>query len=118
MPDMKSVMSGLEGLTEYDWRMYHSDSEVRNIAKEALELLKEYTDGYINLLSDYENLAQEHEKLLDKKIPLITNGQEIIRCKDCKHGRQYETNAVACEYRELATEPEWFCADWKRKEGL
>ena len=39
--DAKSVMSGLEGLTECDWRMYHSDSEVRNIARDALTLLKE-----------------------------------------------------------------------------
>lgn len=43
--------------------------------------------------------------------------KEIVRCKDCKHGRQYDTNAVDCEYRELATEPDWFCADGKRKEG-
>ena len=41
MPDMKSVMSGLEGLIDSNWWMFHSDSEVRNIAKEALELIKE-----------------------------------------------------------------------------
>ena len=41
--------------------------------------------------------------------------KEIVRCKDCKHGRQYDTNAVDCEYRELATEPDWFCADGKRR---
>lgn len=39
--DVKAVMSGLEGLTWDDWRAYHSDSEVQNIAKAALELLKE-----------------------------------------------------------------------------
>lgn len=41
MADRKEVMSWLEGLTDEDWRRYHSDSEVRNIAKAALELLKE-----------------------------------------------------------------------------
>jgi rRNA maturation endonuclease Nob1 len=41
MPDHEKVMSWLEGLTDDDWRRYHSDSEVRNIAKAALELLKE-----------------------------------------------------------------------------
>lgn len=53
--DAKSVMSGLEGLTEYDWRMYHSDSEVRNIARASLALLKEqeavppekFMDGHV-----------------------------------------------------------------------
>ena len=39
--DDTEVMSCLEGLTFDDWSAYHSDSEVRNIAKAALELLKE-----------------------------------------------------------------------------
>ena len=41
MTNKEKVMSWLEGLTDEDWRRYHSDSEVRNIAKAALELLKE-----------------------------------------------------------------------------
>ena len=40
----------------------------------------------------------------------------VVRCKDCKHGRQYEPNAIDCEYRELATEPDWFCADGVAKD--
>ena len=35
-------MSWLEGLAEPDWRLFHSDSEVQTIAKEMLDLLKEY----------------------------------------------------------------------------
>lgn len=35
------VMSWLEGLTFDDWHMYHSDSEVQEIAKNAFDLLKE-----------------------------------------------------------------------------
>lgn len=41
MYDRKEVMSWLEGLTDEDWQRYHSDSEVRTIAKAALEMLKE-----------------------------------------------------------------------------
>ena len=41
MADRKTIMSWLEGLAEPDWRLYHSDSEVQNIAKETLDLLKE-----------------------------------------------------------------------------
>ena len=40
MTDRKTVMSWLEGLTWDDWHEYHSDSEVQNIAKATLELLK------------------------------------------------------------------------------
>lgn len=40
MTDRKTIMNWLEGLSEPDWRMYHSDSEVQNIAKETLDLLK------------------------------------------------------------------------------
>ena len=39
--DREQVMSWLEGLSQDDWRLFHSDSEVSNIAKYALALLKE-----------------------------------------------------------------------------
>lgn len=39
--DRKSVMSWLEGLAQDDWRQFHSDSEVQEIAKAAFALLKE-----------------------------------------------------------------------------
>ena len=41
MPDRTTVMSWLEGLAQDDWRMFHSDSEVQEIARNALALLKE-----------------------------------------------------------------------------
>ena len=41
MTDRKTVMSWLEGLAQEDWRMFHSDSEVQQIAMAALEVLKE-----------------------------------------------------------------------------
>ena len=37
----QEVMGWLEGLTQDDWRQYHSDSEVQEIAKAALALLME-----------------------------------------------------------------------------
>lgn len=39
--DMKSVMAWLEGLAQDDWRQFHSDSEVQEIAKAAFAVLKE-----------------------------------------------------------------------------
>lgn len=41
MTDKKQIMSWLEGLAQDDWPMFHSESEVQEIAKNALELLKE-----------------------------------------------------------------------------
>ena len=41
MADRTTVMSWLEGLAQDDWRMFHSDSEVQEIAKAAFALLKE-----------------------------------------------------------------------------
>ena len=40
-PELNTVMSWLEGLADDDWADLHSDTEVQNIAKAALELLKE-----------------------------------------------------------------------------
>lgn len=41
MADRKQIMSWLEGLAQDDWHMYHSDSEVQEIAKAALSLMEE-----------------------------------------------------------------------------
>ena len=41
MADREKVIGDLEGLTWDDWHEWHSDSEVRQIAKDAIELLKE-----------------------------------------------------------------------------
>ena len=41
MADRVRVMSWLEGLADDDWRQYHSDSEVQEIARSALALLEE-----------------------------------------------------------------------------
>lgn len=40
MADRKQIMSWLEGLAQDDWPMFHSDSEVQEIAKNALELME------------------------------------------------------------------------------
>ena len=41
MPDREKVIGDLEGLTWDDWEVWHSDSEVITIAKDAIALLKE-----------------------------------------------------------------------------
>ena len=54
MPDREKVIGDLEGLTWDDLHEWHSDSEVRQIAKDAIELLKEQE---VLLKRAYELLA-------------------------------------------------------------
>jgi len=61
MYDRKEVMSWLEGLTDEDWQRYHSDSEVRNIAKAALELLKEQDPMRVLSQRECETLPNHYE---------------------------------------------------------
>ena len=42
MDKVTYALGMLEGLTQDDWRMFHSDSEVQAIAKLAFEALSEY----------------------------------------------------------------------------
>ena len=83
MSDMKTVVSLLEELAQDDWVLHFNDNDVKETAKAALALLKEQEDSTRILTGDLEDLQKEHERLLDKKIPLITNGQEVTYCKDC-----------------------------------
>jgi len=84
MTDREKVMSWLEGLSDDDWRRYHSDSEVRTIAKAALKLLKEkeedkpkghwipyepdkrgYTDGFTCSRCERVILSDHYCKMID-----------------------------------------------------
>ena len=68
MADTKTIMSWLEGLAEPDWRMFHSDSEVQNIAKETLALLKEQEPKQVIGIAD------------------SIEGMEVGYCPSCNRG--------------------------------
>ena len=125
--DMEKVIKGLEchekGAIgcQHDCPYGNEYSCQIVLCHDALALLKEWEQGYANLLADYEDLQKEHEKLIDKKIPLITQGQEVIRCKDC---RFYETDScgngccgnisgICAEI--VFVKPDWFCADGEKR---
>ena len=49
--------------------------------------------------------------------------QELIRCKDCKHGELLFADYVSCQISDenesgchASHKPEWFCADGERRE--
>ena len=56
-PELNTVISWLEGLTWDDWSDYHSNSEVQNIAKSALELLKEQQKKIKSLEQTIEDIC-------------------------------------------------------------
>ena len=50
--------------------------------------------------------------------------QELVRCKDCKHGKEHNINIIECmkahdynlEHQEFHHK-NWFCADGECKDG-
>ena len=67
--DKITVMGFLEGLTDPDWSHFHSDSEVQNIASEALSLLKEdcHNCKLECLLQKYDELKEKYDVLLKEQ---------------------------------------------------
>ena len=63
MIEINTVMSWLEVLADDDWADLHSDSEVQNIAKAALELLEEQD----NQIHHMALIIEEHEKEIKKR---------------------------------------------------
>ena len=49
--------------------------------------------------------------------------KELVRCKDCKHGKIHGIDVECVAHEEVSYDPEpwhpldWFCADGERKES-
>ena len=71
---------------------------------DTLELLKE--------LIDQRHYYEEWEAGYGK------NQQQIVRCKDCKHGEVFDEdeNYIACSYYESVRNQDWFCAEGEKKD--
>ena len=41
---------------------------------------------------------------------------EVVRCKDCVHGKHYNNEMYGCEKLPELHGPDWFCADGERAE--
>lgn len=65
------------------------------------------SDSMITMLKE----ARDH---LIRKTPV----EEIVQCKDCKHGEKANSVYLCGKSRGfgIAHEPDWFCADGERKE--
>ena len=123
MIDREKVIKGLERCKlynkvncdkcpyDYNGRGNEKNECTAELVSDAIALLKEHEQDIQNLIADLDDLRKEHEKLLDKKIPLITSGQEVIRCKDCRF--RDDPNSVISEWlpcQFARTPDDWFCA--------
>ena len=92
MEDIEKVMSWLEGLSQDDWRDFHSDSEVQNIAKVALELLKEQESTINELQNAYCYLQKQYFEAQDK----LLKEQEAVEPKTEPSSKGYWYTCGSC----------------------
>jgi len=108
MPNIEKVINGLEACKSSDKTCsdcpYNEEVCTTSLCDDVLILLKEQE----NDIHHMGLIINEYENELKKR-------QEIVMCKDCKHGRLYAPNCIDCEYMELARDADWFCADGERK---
>ena len=91
--DKNTVMSWLEGLTQDDWRKWHSDSEVQETAKAALAMLKEQ-EAEIERLKRPDCEHAEHDGIGCLGYAGCAQDDEPIEaCKECEKytGNIYRT---------------------------
>ena len=88
--------------------MFHSDSEVQEIARNALKLLKEQ-----------ETYRKFYADKCDELYAVAKSRVEVVRCRDCKYcyyasNRVPDERSFVCEKHGIDITANWFCADGKR----
>ena len=82
-------------------------------------------DGWRKRLAETYGEDDEYVCFLDEVLMRIDDAPtadvvEVVRCKDCKHGRSYKHTKeyVACEVdcEPIDRDSDFFCADGKRRE--
>lgn len=82
------------------------------------KVIKEYENyvkRFVSLTTSDEAEYEMHEAVLS----LLKEQGEIVRCKDCKHGREpimaYRKGCVWCERVNRHNDADWYCADGERR---
>jgi len=96
-------MSWLEGLAEPDWRDFHSDSEVQNIAKSAIELLKAQRETIDELISDGKALKLLKEQDCAKDTKDVVD--EVI--ENLCHPSDDEPGVCCCAHESTTFRPHY-----------
>lgn len=125
------------GLTERHW-FEDEEPELtdRQLEDIVYENKKAYDNGYVKGFHDAKTLEEYFVELgvkigfltQEKAKQLLKEHQQIIRCKDCKHGSLYCTEDVCGETLIECNRPDlgdvieihgwkWFCADGEKKDS-
>ena len=84
--------------------------------RDALALLKQQDELLRKLQKDKDKLCLDVSEWKHKYHDKPLNKQEIIRCKNCKHGKKsstfrYYPNLTWCNKYKCSHDDSWFCAD-------
>lgn len=82
MTDRRTVMSWLEWLTWDDWPEWHSESEVQEIAKAALELLKWQEEIKEEFIEAFDTIRDAYNKPLYREQILLNYLLKNACCAD------------------------------------
>ena len=67
------------------------------------------------LLADALELLKE-QNVCENCAIAIEDRQPVVLCKDCEHSKSYSNGKMfGCEFGNGLHEPDWFCADGKRR---
>lgn len=86
----------------------------------AVDLLKEQEDMGKELTDAVELIHKKNARIIELKD--LLKEQEIVRCKDCKHGEKPQTfryypEITWCNKHSTSHNDDWFCADGERRDG-
>ena len=59
----------------------------------------------------------KRERIADGIYSAESTGEQIVRCRDCKHYHPEMYNNINCEWFMFDVEPNGFCAWGERKDG-
>jgi len=117
------------GLTERHW-FEDEEPELtdRQLEDIVYENKKAYDNGYVKGFHDAKTLEEYFVELgvkigfltPEKAEQLLKEHPQIIRCKDCKHGKSRKNakgeDMIDCLLADnWLKSPDWFCADGKHK---
>ena len=100
--------------------MIDTETVIAQIARSVETAFDVWLDEYTGCSWFKEDKVRQAK---EDALALIKGQTQIVRCKDCKHGQYEEWDNGECVDKTVYCDgygihkPDWFCADWERKEG-
>jgi hypothetical protein len=97
---------------------------MRDLKQAVIEELKDYIADPTKAISEYEDDVFHYNSGLKTAIQVIeelltTDAVEVVRCKDCIHGKTIEYSKVRyCYCHHMFHLNDYYCADGERKKSV